>query len=103
MKKPITVLVTAKCYEEIKTSWLKSHDDWKVETSPLDEFGHYIKTYTCSNGDEWYEDVGPEKRTVTSDVHVAPGCTAHLRQEVELLHVYGEASSGMSLEYYELW
>lgn len=43
-------ILTAKEYEEMKIKTLHEAGDWRVETSPMDEYGKYIKTYICDNG-----------------------------------------------------
>ena len=37
-------------YEKKKTKLLHEANDWRVETSPMDQGGQYIKTYICDNG-----------------------------------------------------
>lgn len=48
-------ILTTKEYEDTKIAFLHRHDDWKVETSPMDEYGTYYKTYTCIDGAIWNE------------------------------------------------
>lgn len=43
-------ILNSKEYEAKKFEFLHEADDWKVETSPMNEYGVYVKTYVCSNG-----------------------------------------------------
>ena len=56
--------VSNKEYLEIKYDFLKSHNDWHVETSKMDTYGKYVKTYMCSNGDTITEINRPVYETV---------------------------------------
>lgn len=53
------VILTAKDYEAKKIAFLHEADDWTVETSPMNEYGQYVKTYVCSNGNVLTEVNGP--------------------------------------------
>ena len=44
------IILNHKEYEQKKIELLHEADDWKVETSLMDEYGTYVKTYICSNG-----------------------------------------------------
>ncbi len=70
-------ILTSKEYSEKKISFLHEADDWHVETSPMDEYGTYVKTYICSNGNVLtevnrpvYETVQVEVKGVKCDVQV---------------------------------
>lgn len=43
-------ILTSKEYNEKKMAFLNDADSWRVETSPMDEYGCYVKTYLCDNG-----------------------------------------------------
>lgn len=43
-------ILTNKEYEQKKIEFLREADEWKVETSSMDEYGRYVKTYICNNG-----------------------------------------------------
>ena len=49
-----------------KSALIKSHNDadWKVETSPMDEYGKYVKTYSFSDGFQLIEVNEPTYETV---------------------------------------
>ena len=55
-------------YNKAKIEFLQRSDDWKVETSPMDEYGQYVKTYICSNGDVLTEVNRPVYETVDVEV-----------------------------------
>jgi len=44
------IILNHKEYEQKKIELLNEADDWKLETSLIDEYGTYVKTYICSNG-----------------------------------------------------
>lgn len=43
-------ILTNKEYLKKKTDFLNQAKDWRVETSPMDKYGKYVKTYICDNG-----------------------------------------------------
>lgn len=61
-------ILEAKEYEAKKIEFLHEADDWKVETSPMDEYGVYVKTYICSNGNVLTEVNKPVYETVKVEV-----------------------------------
>ena len=70
-------ILTQKEYEAKKIELLHEADDWKVETSPMDEYGKYVKTYICDNGNvitevnrPIYETVDVEVKGVKTQVQV---------------------------------
>lgn len=54
--------VDYKEYMENKQEFIRKHGsgDWKVETSPMDEYGRYHKEYIFDDGAIWYEIMSPE-------------------------------------------
>lgn len=60
--------VTTADYEKMKIAFLHRHKDWELETSPMDDKGQYHKTYTCTDGHQWYESMRPVYETPTVDV-----------------------------------
>ena len=72
----MTILTHAE-YEAKKIELLHEAEDWKVETSPIDEYGTYVKTYICDNGNvitevnrPVYETAEVEVKGVKMDVQV---------------------------------
>ena len=61
-------ILNSKEYSKKKLEFLKEADDWKVETSPMDEYGTYVKTYICSNGNVLTEVNRPVYETVEVEV-----------------------------------
>lgn len=53
---------------EAKKNFLNKHDDWSVETSPMDEYGTYDKTYYCSDGAQWIENYRPVYERTTIEI-----------------------------------
>lgn len=59
--------VTYEEYDKDKRNFFKKHNnDFKVTTSPMDEYGRYFKEYSFSDNAVWYESMSPtyEKGTV---------------------------------------
>lgn len=61
-------ILTSKEYSAKIIQFLQQADDWKVETSPMDEYGVYVKTYICSNGNVLTEVNRPVYETVEVEV-----------------------------------
>lgn len=97
------MMVTASTYAKAKSEFLKKHDDWKVETSSM-ENGKYHKEYICSNGDIWYEVNEPAWRTATADVEVADGVVVTITKDVKLFRTEGWSNKHpTSIICYEKW
>lgn len=60
------LILDYKTFNAVKRDFLHRHDDWSVETSPMDEYGSYSKVYVCTDGAQWTEVMRPvwEKATV---------------------------------------
>lgn len=61
-------ILTSQEYSKKKIEFLYESDDWKVETSPMDEYGTYVKTYICTNGNVLTEVNRPVYETVDVEV-----------------------------------
>lgn len=61
-------ILTSKEYDAKKIELLHEANDWKVETSPMDEYGQYVKTYICDNGNVITEVNRPVYETVDIEV-----------------------------------
>lgn len=55
-------------FMKIKAEFFKKHDDWSVDTSPMDEYGAYSKSYICTDGARWIENMRPVWEKVTVEV-----------------------------------
>ena len=62
------MILSQKEYEAKKIEFLREADDWKVETSQMDEYGKYVKTYICDNGNVLTEVNRPVYETVEIEV-----------------------------------
>lgn len=52
--------VSYKEYNELKLNFVEKHNhDFEVETSPMNEYGVYHKTYAFADGAVWYETMSP--------------------------------------------
>lgn len=57
--------VTYSDYSAEKKSFFQKHKhDFRTETSAMDQYGRYHKTYIFSDGAIWYETMSPEYVTV---------------------------------------
>lgn len=81
-------IISTKEYENRKIAFLHRHDDWKVETSPMDEYGRYHKTYICTDGAVWTEVNEPEYATASAEVEVK-GVKVKIEQQVKLFRTEG--------------
>lgn len=53
--------VTYKEYTDDKKRFFEKHDyDYRIHTSPMDEYGVYTKTYCFKDGAQWFEVMSPE-------------------------------------------
>ena len=100
MKKIIrTEDMTALTY---KSAWIKAHNkaDWKVETSPMDEYGRYVKTYIFSDGFQLIEVNEPSYETVSIDYEVR-GVKFHEDKSVKLFRTEIWTTESSSEIFYE--
>lgn len=61
-------ILTAKEYADKKSEFLRKSGEWTVETSSMDEYGRYVKTYVGSNGNVLTEVNRPVYETVEVEV-----------------------------------
>lgn len=55
------MITTYTQYSEEKLNFFRKHDsDYTVDTTPMDEYGRYWKTYSFTDGAKWYEAMSPE-------------------------------------------
>lgn len=54
--------------EEKKAFFKKHHNDFRCDTSSMDEYGRYRKTYTFEDGAQWYEEMSPTYETVEVEI-----------------------------------
>ena len=101
MKKKIerTAEMTALTY---KSLWIKAHNkaDWKVDTSSMDEYGRYVKTYTFTDGFQLIEVNEPSYEKVAIDYEVR-GVKFHEVKEVKLFRTEIWTTESASEIFYE--
>lgn len=79
----MNILTTAE-YEKKKIAFLHKHNDWQVETSPMNEYGEYHKTYICTDGAQWTELNRPVYKTIEAEV-----CKAKVKVDVKMFETEG--------------
>lgn len=61
--------VNYKEYEELKKRFFEKHNyDYRIETSVMDEYGHYHKEYMFEDNAIWYESYRPTYEKVEVEV-----------------------------------
>lgn len=53
---------------EKKAFFNKHHNDFRCETSSMDEYGRYHKTYVFADNAVWYETMGPTYETAEVEI-----------------------------------
>lgn len=90
-------------YTTEKQTFLRKHGrkDWHVETSPMDQYGVYYKTYICGDGAIWYERMAPVWRTAKAEAEVE-GIKIEIEKEVKLFETeFFNTDNATSKKYYE--
>ena len=89
--------VNYKIYLEDKKKFFEKHKyNFKTETSPMDEYGRYHKTYNFEDGAQWMETMSPQYVTETIEIKFVK-----MNVEVKLLRTeYWNTEAG-SKYYYE--
>ena len=80
--------ITAAEYQDRKMAFLRKHEDWTVETSPMNEYGQYHKTYICRDHAVFTEINEPVYETVEIETEVK-GVKIQIKQEVKLFRTEG--------------
>lgn len=91
-------------YTKEKQAFIEKHGtkgEWKVETSPMDEYGIYYKTYIFDDGARFYERMAPVSFKQEVEVaHTMVKVNAEFKmQEIE----YWDSDNATSRKYYEKW
>lgn len=81
---------------------IKTHNkvDWRVETSPMDEYGKYVKTYIFADGFQMIEVNEPAYETVELDYEVK-GVKFHEKKTVKLFRTEVWTTESPSEIFYE--
>ena len=90
-------------YESKKQAFLRKHELDTVTTSPMNEYGQYMKHYICTDNAIWYEVNEPEYTTATAEVEVK-GIKTVISQEIKLFRTEGWSSDdATSIVCYEVF
>lgn len=91
-------------YVEMKQKFMKKHNnDWKVDTSSMNEYGVYYKTYVFADGAVWYERMSPAYREKEISFEIE-GLTFTQKVEVKLFETeFFNSDNAESHKYYEKW
>lgn len=91
------MVVTYKQYDKEKKAFFEKHDyDYRVETSPMDEYGRYYKTYMFEDGAAWYETTSPTFERAEVEVQLVKTTV-----EVKMLKTEYWNTEAASKYYYE--
>lgn len=91
--------VNYEAYDEQKTNFFRKHDnDFRCDTSSMDEYGRYWKTYTFKDGATWYEAMSPVEEIAEVMVH-----ECKCKVKVKFLRIEFWSSEFGSKYYYEQW
>lgn len=89
--------VDYKTYMTEKMDFVSKHNhDFIIETSPMDDYGCYYKTYIFADGAMWYEKMSPEVCPAIAEVH-----GVKCKVEVKLFKTEFWSSEAGSKFYYE--
>lgn len=91
--------VNYKQYNEEKESFFTKHrkyGDIMCDTSSMDEYGRYQKTYTCADGAVWYEAMCPTYEQVEVEIKMVK-----ITVEVKMLRTEFWSTESGSKYYYE--
>ena len=91
--------VIGKEYAAEKKAFIRKHGtkDWRVETSPMDEYDVYYKTYIFGDNAVWYERMSPEWEDIEAEAH---GCK--FKVSVKFFRTeYWNTDNACSKYYYE--
>ena len=90
---------------DLKRAFIRKHSaaDWKVETSPMDEYGRYFKTYTFDDGAQLCEVNGPAWETVETEKTVH-GVTVKFSEKVKFFRTETwNTEDAHSVYFFEKW
>ena len=87
---------------QYKKLWIANHNnvDWHVDTSPMDQYGRYVKTYTFEDGFQLTEVNEPAYETVELDYEVR-GVKIHEFKTVKLFRTEIWTTESSSEVFYE--
>lgn len=89
--------VDYKVYNKEKSEFFKKHNnDFSCDTSSMDEYGRYWKTYTFVDGATWYEAMSPDCIAYEVEVKMVKIC-----ETVKMLRTEFWSTESSSKYYYE--
>lgn len=92
-------------YLEYKRNFIEKHSDadWTVHTSPMDEYGQYVKNYVFTDGATLTEVNRPVYETVEVETEVK-GIKVVIKQDVKLMETEAwNTDDAKSVKFYEKW
>ena len=94
--------VNYKEYRDNKDKFFKKHKhDFNTDTSPMDQYGVYYKTYIFTDGAIWYERMAPVWEKVQVEVNVR-GVDVKIEQDIKLFETeFFSSDNAESKKYYE--
>lgn len=95
--------VTYKEWMNEKDAFFKKHNhDFICDTSSMDEYGRYWKTYVFADGAQWCEAMSPvwEEVWTKATVH---GVECSFKNEVKFMRTEFWSTESGSKYYYEKW
>ena len=96
-------MTTYSSYLDYKRAFIKKHSkaDWTVETSGMDEYGKYIKTYTFTDGAQLIEVNRPVYEKAEAEVEVK-GIKVKISETVKLFETEAWSTDNPnSVKFYE--
>ena len=89
--------VCYKQYTEDKKLFFEKHNyNYTLDTSSMDEFGRYTKTYMFEDGSVWYEVMSPTLESTEVEIRFVK-----IKVEVKMLRTEYWSSESSSKFYYE--
>jgi len=92
--------VDYKTYSAEKHEFFKKYPLIEVETSTMNEYSEYFKTYICEKGQVWCEKMGPEYASTEVEVEIK-GVKVKQTIEVKLFKTEFWSTKQGSKFYYE--
>lgn len=95
--------VTYNEYNDEKRKFFTKHrHDFKCDTSPMDEYGRYWKTYVFKDGAQWCEAMSPVEETIETKT-IVHNIELVFKNDVKFMRVEYWTTEFGSKYYYEKW
>lgn len=85
-----------------KAFFTKHNHDFTTDTSSMDEYGRYWKTYVFADGAQWLEAMTPVEETVETKA-VVHGVELVFKNDVKFMRIEFWSTESGSKYYYEKW